>query len=103
MTSHKQFKILYSETFYKDLYAIAYYIQEILRNRAASRRLTTLIFNSINARADNAESFEPLFDDSGNKYFRIYVKNYVIYYRVENNTMEIARIIFKNRDISELL
>lgn len=36
-------------------------------------------------------------------YYRIYVRNYVVYYVVIDNIMEIRRLIYGSRDIDNIL
>ncbi len=52
-------------------------------------------------RLDNPLSFEPYHSDKERKhqYYRIYVKNYTIFYAVIDDVMEVCRLIYGARNI----
>lgn len=56
-------------------------------------------------RLDAPLSFEPCYsvNDRENDYYRIYIKNYVIYYVVIDNVMEVRRIVYGKRDRERLV
>ena len=60
---------------------------------------------AIRARLTCADAFEPFRSkkERVHPYYRIYVKNYTIYYIVIGNTMEVHRILFNKRNAPDLL
>ena len=58
------------------------------------------VIKEIEKRSENPESFEKYNSrrKRKNTYYRIYIKNYTIFYVVKNNTMEIRRILYSRRN-----
>lgn len=102
---NKKYEIKYSALFYKDLSNILHYIKYELQNPNASRLLLEEILKEIGNRSDNPESYEKYFSrkQRKNTYYRIYVKNYIIFYTVKENKMEIRRLLYQKRHFRELL
>lgn len=50
-------------------------------------------------------NYEPCYSvyDREHEYYRIYVKNYVVYYVVIGNVMEVRRIVYGKRDRERLV
>ena len=95
----------YLPTFYSDLEEHVMYISVVLKNVQAASELLNDVENAILARLPDAESFEPYHSRNKreNPYYRIYVKNYVIYYVVIPNgrnkkIMEVRRILHGLQD-----
>ena len=101
----KKYNIKYLPSFYRDLDGITDYIKYELQNEAAANRLVDEIENEINKRLQNPESFEKFQSRRKrlNTYYRIYVKNYTIFYVVIDNTMEVRRIIYYKRNFEKLI
>ncbi len=100
----------YLPTFYSDLEEHVMYISDVLKNVQAANELLNDVENAILARLPDAESFEPYHSRSKreNPYYRIYVKNYVIYYVVIPNgrnkkIMEVRRILHGLQDRGKAL
>lgn len=81
------------------------YISDVLCNKEAANALLDDVENAILSRLPNAEAFEPYHSKKHRKYpyYRIYVKNYTIYYVViptgtEKKTMEVRRILHNLQD-----
>lgn len=100
-------QLRYLTLFYDDLEQTMTYIADQLCNPQAALRLINDVEAAIIDRLPIAECFEPYFSqkDRQNKYYRIYVGNYIIYYVLlyENGSiiMEMRRFLYKgkNRDV----
>ena len=101
----KKYNIKYLPSFYRDLDAITDYIKYELQNEVAANRLVDEIENEIIKRLQNPESFEKFQTRRKrlNVYYRIYVKNYTIFYVVIDNIMEVRRIIYSKRNFEKLI
>jgi hypothetical protein len=100
-----EYTLQYLPTFYSDLEEHVMYIPHVLKNVQAANELLNDVENAILARLPDAESFEPYHSRNKreNPYYRIYVKNYVIYYVVIPNgrnkkIMEVRRILHGLQD-----
>lgn len=100
-----KYNIKYLPSFYRDLDGITDYIKYELQNEAAANRLVDEIENEINKRLKNPESLEKFQTRRKrlNAYYRIYVKNYTIFYVVKDSTMEVRRIIYSKRNFEKLI
>ena len=105
-----EYTLQYLPTFYSDLEEHAMYISHVLKNAQAANELLNDVENAILARLPDAESFEPYHSRNKreNPYYRIYVKNYVIYYVVIPNgrnkrIMEVRRILHGLQDRDKTL
>lgn len=102
---NRQYELRYLPLFYYDLQDIIGYLTNHLQNPAAADALIDAVEEAILARSTCAEAFEP--DGSAktrpHPYYRIYVKNYTIYYVVIGNVMEVRRILYSKRNTSSLL
>ena len=99
-----KYELRYLPLFYEDLEKKIIYIAEELQNVQAANELLDEVENAILERLPFAEAFEPYHSDRERKYpyYRIYVKNYVIYYVViddesKNKIMEVRRILHNNQ------
>ena len=89
--------------FEADLNSIVDYISDTLHNPGAALELVDAVEKAIADRLPCAESFEPYHSMKERRYpyYRIYVKNYTIFYVVIGDTMEVRRIIYSRRDLSQ--
>ena len=89
----------------EDLYEIVTYITERLKNPVAANKLIDDVENAIIKRSSYAESFEPYHSVKERKYpyYRIYVGNYVVYYVVIDDVMEVRRILYNKRNVKDKL
>ena len=101
------YSLSYLPLFYNDLEEHVMYISEVLHNRTAANELLDDVEAAILERLPYAESFEPYRSKKERKYpyYRIYGKNYTIFYVVIPNedepgrkTMEVRRILHKLQD-----
>ena len=105
-----EYTLQYLPTFYSNLEEHAMCISHVLKNVQAANELLNDVENAILARLPDAESFEPYHSRNKreNPYYRIYVKNYVIYYVVIPNgrnkrIMEVRRILHGLQDRDKIL
>lgn len=103
--SNSKYELRYLPSFYEDLEQKVIYIAEKLRNAKAANDLLEAVENAIFERLPNAEAFEKYHSLRERKYtyYRIYVKNYVVYYVViddegQNKIMEVRRFLYNKQD-----
>jgi plasmid stabilization system protein ParE len=109
--AEKIYRLRYLPLFEDDLSEIINYIIFQLKNKPAANDLLHKIETAIMTRLGNPESFEPYpsAKDRKHPYYRIYVKNFVIYYVVIDDKaddfkiMEVRRILYSKRDKRNLL
>ena len=101
----KKYKIKYLPLFHKDLDNITDYIKNKLKNEIAANNFVNKLEKGINQRAISPNSHEKYISNRKRKniYFRIYVENYIVYYTVKDNTMEIRRILYSKRNFDKLI
>ncbi len=94
------YSLRYLPLFYNDLQESILYISNVLCNKDAANELVNAVENAILDRLNNPEAFEPYHSIKERRYpyYRIYVKNYTIYYVViplEKNRkiMEVRRML----------
>ena len=95
---NKSYQLRYLPIFETDLLSTVNYITNILKNDDAALRLVDDIESAILKRLENPLAFEPYRSAKMREYpyYRIYVRNYVVYYVVIGNVMEIRRLIYKS-------
>ena len=100
-----QYTLSYLPMFYDDLEERVVYISEVLCNYKAAEDLLDAVEKAILDRLINPEAFEPYHSRKERKYpyYRIYVKEYTIYYVVIPVTqgkkiMEVRRILHNLQD-----
>ena len=105
-----QYRLRYLPLFYKDLEEKIVYIAEELHNKKAANDLLDEVEKAILERQPVAESFEVYrsMRERRYPYYRIYVKNFVIYYVViddeeEGKIMEVRRFLYNKQDVKGLL
>lgn len=97
---NKSYQLRYLPLFEQDLISAANYITNVLKNEGAALRLVDDIEAAILERLNNPISFEPYHSIKKRDYpyYRIYVRNYVVYYVVIGDVMEVRRLIYSGRD-----
>ena len=95
---NKSYQLCYLPIFETDLLSTVNYITNILKNDDAALRLVDDIESAILKRLENPHAFEPYRFAKMREYpyYRIYVRNYVVYYVVIGNVMEVRRMIYKS-------
>ncbi len=108
--SNQKYKLRYLPMFQDDFDKIIMYIMGELRNPKAASDLIDAVEEAIIERLPMAESFEPYYSatDRQYPYYRIYVRNFVIYYVViddekENKIMEVRRFLHNKQNRERLL
>ena len=88
-----------------DLTEIVDYISITLNNPAAARQLTDDVENAILKRLDDPCTFEPYCSKAPLKdvWYRIYVRNYTVFYVVQDSTMEVRRILYHRQNWTQIL
>ena len=105
-----KYKLRYLPLFYEDLEQKVVYIAENLQNPKAANDLIDAVENAIFERLPVAEAFEPYesIKERRYPYYRIYVKNFVIWYVViddegSDKIVEIRRFLYNKQDKCKLL
>jgi len=101
---NKKHTITYLPLFYKDMDKITKYIAKNLNNRIAADNLIIEVKQKIEKRAYNPNSYEEYSSIKRmNTYYRLYVKNYIVFYIVKDNIMEVRRILYNKRNFNKLI
>ena len=106
-----QYELRYLPLFYEDLEQKVMYIANTLHNQKAAKDLLDEVERAILDRLPVAESFEPYLSlkERKQKYYRIYVKNFVVYYVViddipsSRKIMEVRRFLYNKQNYERLL
>lgn len=101
----KTYKLRFLPLFAEDLLEITTYIATNLQNPEAANILVDEIEDAIDKRLENPFIFAPFNSKKPriNPYYRIYVKNYTIFYVVIDDIMEVRRILYSKRDFDNIL
>ena len=101
----KRYKLRFLPLFEEDLIQIVDYIPDQLQNPQAADALVDAVQRAIQERTTCAEAFEPYHSAKERQYpyYRIYVRNYTIYYVVIGDVMEVRRILYNKRDLRKSL
>ena len=93
---NKSYQLRYLPIFEQDLISTANYIANVLKNETAALRLIDDIEAAIMERLSNPVAFEPYRSTKkrDHLYYRIYVRNYVVYYVVIDDVMEVRRLMY---------
>lgn len=100
-----KYMVKYTETFIKQFNSILKYFIYKLQNKIAAENFYNDVIKEIEKRSECPESFEKYNSKykRKNTYYRIYVKNYIIFYTVRDDTMEIRRILCDRRNFDKLV
>lgn len=92
----KRYELRYASLFYKDLYEITQYIKEKLKNPQAANNLLEKVMDAIAERSYSPKSYEKYTSIKNRKedYYKIYVKNYIVFYVIKGNIIEVRRMLF---------
>ena len=99
------FKLTFLPLFEEDLLEVTDYITSTLQNPSAAHRLVDDIELAIVKRLEMPLSFAPYQSSKirNHPYYRINVRNFSIFYVVIDDTMEVRRLLYSNRNIDELI
>ncbi|MCL2798783.1 MAG: type II toxin-antitoxin system RelE/ParE family toxin [Endomicrobia bacterium] len=102
---NKKYKLVYLPLFEEDLSKAVDYISKALKNQSAALKLIALVEKSILKRLSSPLAFEPYnsLKDRNETYYRIYVKNFTVFYVIIGDTMEVRRFIYSKRQLAELI
>ena len=105
-----KYRLRYLPLFYEDLEQKVVYITEKLQNPQAANNLIDAVELAILERQPVAEAFEPYHSIRERKYlyYRIYVKNFVVWYVViddegEDKIMEVRRFLYNKQNKNILI
>ena len=103
--TNRKYKLRYLPVFEQDLIQTVSYITNVLKNPDAAEKLADDVEAAILERLDNPLAVEPYPSVKKRKfpYYRIYVRNYVIYYVVIGEVMEVRRFLYRARDTDRFL
>ena len=106
----RKYKLRYLPLFYEDLEQKVVYIAENLKNPKAANDLIDAVEKAILERLPVAEAFEPYesMKERRYPYYRIYVKNFVVWYVViddegDDRIMEVRRFLYNKQDKNKLI
>ena len=102
---NKVYKLSFLPLFENDLNEIVDYITFELKNPEAANRLVDAVEAALMKRLDNPIAFAPYqsMKERAHRYYRINVHNYCIFYVVIEDVMEVRRIIYKKRNIDNII
>ena len=108
--AYNKYTLRYLPLFYEDLEEKIVYIAEKLHNVKAASDLMDEVEQAILKRQPVAESFEPYHSFRERRYpqYRIYVKNFVVYYVViddegTDKIMEVRRFLYEGQNVECLI
>lgn len=99
----KRYKLRFLPLFEDDLNRAIDYIAFELENPEAAERLADCVQAAIRERLPYAEAFEayPSTRERQYPYYRIYVKNYIVFYVVIGDVMEVRRLLYRRSDLKQ--
>ena len=100
-----KYNIEYSKEAKQDLIEIKQYIKYNLQEPETAQKLIDKIRNEINNLKNNPKIFSIIDDDLLKKLEirKLIVDNYIIFYRIKNNNIEVVRIMYGRRNWITLL
>ena len=101
---NEKYKLRYLPLFEQDLIQTISYITNVLKNTDAAEKLVNDTEDAIQERLEYPLAFEPFPSKKRDyPYYRIYIRNYVIYYVVIGDVMEVRRFLYGARDTNRYL
>lgn len=101
---NEKYKLRYLTLFEQDLIQTISYITNVLKNTDAAEKLVNDVEDAIQERLEYPLAFEPFPSKKRDyPYYRIYIRNYVIYYVVIGDVMEVRRFLYGARDTNRYL
>ena len=102
---NNKYTIKYTDTFIKQFNNILKYFIYKLQNKIATENFYNEVIKEIEKRSEYPESFEKYNSSRKRKntYYRIYVKNYIIFYTIKDNTMQVRLILSSRRNFDKLI
>lgn len=101
---NEKYKLRYLPLFEQDLIQTVSYITNVLKNTDAAEKLVNDVEDAIQERLEYPLAFEPFPSKKRDyPYYRIYIRNYVIYYVVIGDVMDVRRFLYGARDTNRYL
>ena len=101
---NEKYKLRYLPLFEQDLIQTVSYITNVLKNTDVAEKLVNDVEDVIQERLEYPLAFEPFPSKKRDyPYYRIYIRNYVIYYVVIGDVMEVRRFLYGARDTNRYL
>jgi len=102
---NQQYTLSILPLFEKDLQEARDYIAFDLQNSEAALKLIEDTEAAILKRLRNPLGFEPYHSKKDRKhpYYRIYIRNFTVFYVVIGNVMEVRRFVYSKRNLSEIV
>lgn len=100
---NNNYKIKYLPSFISQLNSTLNYIIKILNNKNAAKRLYESVVEQIEQRSKSQKGYEKYISKGNVIYYRIYVKNYTIFYTLKNDVMEARRFLYSKRNFKKIL
>ncbi len=103
--ANNKYIIKYSSTYINQFNSILKYLVDNLKNKIAAENFYNEVIKEIEKRSNNPESYEKYISNRKRKntYYKIRVKNYMIFYIVKENIMEVRRILYSRRNFDKLI
>lgn len=104
--ANNKYTIRYSASFINQFNNILRYFVDKLQNKIAAENFYNEVTKEIELRSKNPEIYEKYTSKRKRKntYYRIYVKNYTIFYTLKDeNIMEVRRILYSRRNFDKLI
>ena len=103
--ANNKYTIKYSSSFINQFNSILKYFVDKLQNKIAAENFYNKVVKEIEKRSENPESYEKYTEIRTRKstYYRIYVKNYTIFYVVKDNTLEVRKILYSRRNFDKFV
>ena len=103
--ANKKYGLRYLPLFEQDLLQTVSYITNVLKNPDAAEKLANDVETAILEHLNNPLAFESYPSAKKRKYpyYRIYVRNYVVYYVVIGVMMKIRGFLYGDRDTGRYL
>ena len=100
-----KYTIKYTDTFVKQFNNILRYFIYKLQNKIAAENFYDEVIKEIERRSEYPDIFEKYNSRRKRKniYYRIYVRNYTIFYIVKDNVMEVRLILINKKNFDKLI
>lgn len=100
-----KYKIMYSATFINQFNNILRYFVYELKNKIAAENFYNEVITQIEKRSYNPGSYEKYISNKKRKdiYYRIYIKNFIVFYVVKDVVMEVRRILYSKRNFDKFV
>jgi hypothetical protein len=94
--------IKYFDTFNEDLYEATSYIENILKNEIASRKLYEKVTGIVENRASSIVSYKKYYTKANNVYYKININNYSVFYTIKDGIVEVRRFLYNRMNFEKM-